>query len=360
MKTKSKLNTLITTFLCLFVLSASVANAKAFKRALIISGGGVSPGVALGIIQGLKDKGWNPDIIITTCGSSIASALLTVYQTNDAALEYAQSQEFQGTLRDIKVHTVSALRMKKVFDRLQYAPGEFPDLFDDDLLNFPETGKDFLPYVKFTAAPGLPRFIMVAGKANFNPDTEMGDKRTDLYTETYFTDTETAKLLQGFQSPIKESFPSSYLQSGTEVITDRTVGEAARASISDPFLINPAHLGSDYYFTGAIDLVPLKLAHELADEVISTTPNGFQDYEDEAVMRAFGFSQRAAANLALQDQTVTFIDPYNVKKVSMVPKNFLIWFHTGVPKIYSHFRNKIQKQYDFGYEQVEDLTLPHD
>jgi predicted acylesterase/phospholipase RssA len=360
MKRELKLNLIIVPLLFLFLFGTLEAQAKAFKRALIISGGGVSPGVALGIIQGLKDKGWNPDVIITTCGSSIASALLNVYPTNDAALEYAQSQEFQGTLRDIKVHTVNALRMKKEFDRLEYAPDEFPDLFGGDLLNFPETGKDFLPDVKFQATEGAPRFIMVAGKANFNPDSDIGDKRTELYTETYFTDSETAKLLQGFKSPIKEAFPGSFLKSSTAVVTDRTVGEAARASISDPFLINPALLGSDYYFTGAIDLVPLKLAHELADEVISTTPNGFEDYEENAVTAAFGFSQREATDLALRDQTVTFIDPYNVKKVSMDPKNFLIWFHTGVPKIYSHFRNKIQKQYDFGYEQVEDLTLPHD
>ncbi|MGZ3743093.1 MAG: hypothetical protein ACXWRA_04460, partial [Pseudobdellovibrionaceae bacterium] len=49
--------------------------AKPFKRVLVISGGGLNPGLALGIIAGVQEKGWRPDLIIATCGAGLGAAI---------------------------------------------------------------------------------------------------------------------------------------------------------------------------------------------------------------------------------------------------------------------------------------------
>ena len=88
------------------------------------------------------------------------------------------------------------------------------------------------------------------------------------FKETYFTDEQTAKLLDGFVSPMASYGPASNVEPETEVRTDLDMTTALRASISDPFLMEPKQIGNDRYLGGITDLYAIELAKSLADSVM--------------------------------------------------------------------------------------------
>jgi predicted acylesterase/phospholipase RssA len=333
------------------VESPSPAPKKPFHRALILSGGGDAPAISLGVIQALSDAGWNPDVIITTCGSSISSSLLMYKGDVKSAMEYIESEEGHSALAQLKVRTKNALTLIKVFAGLRN-PDVDLDLFDHTIAEFPETGQGLFGDTAFTTKATGPRFVMVASRANFSMGDDLSAKKESRFTETYFTDADTAQYLTGFISPMSQ-FPGSFVSPETNVITNRTAGEAMRASISDPFLINPARLGDDYYLTGAIDIVPVALAHQLADEVIATKPGTFKSYENLAIERTFGYKQDDSVAKAVSDPNVTFIQSENRNKVSFDPSNFLIWFHTNLPKNLKKYVRKLEAQFNMGRDEVQ-------
>ncbi|RZA08717.1 MAG: hypothetical protein EOP11_04045, partial [Proteobacteria bacterium] len=90
-------------FLCLSLAIfaspiAQAAPARPFKRALIIGGGGISPGVALGIIEGARAAGYEPDLIIATCGASLGATVSQAIPDGDQALAYLKSATYQQNL----------------------------------------------------------------------------------------------------------------------------------------------------------------------------------------------------------------------------------------------------------------------
>ena len=92
--------------------------------------------------------------------------------------------------------------------------------------------------------------MVVGATAAFSPeDVETPRKGRKLFQETYFTDPEVARLIEGFKSPIGQNYPNSTVSVDTKVFTDLSVGNAASISIRDPFLMKPLRHG-DQYFTG--------------------------------------------------------------------------------------------------------------
>lgn len=73
-------------FLLSLLLLAVCANtasavAKPFNRVLVLTGGSLEFGTYLGVLRGLQKEGWEPDLIVTTCGSSMVAALIQSYPT---------------------------------------------------------------------------------------------------------------------------------------------------------------------------------------------------------------------------------------------------------------------------------------
>ncbi|HXH29860.1 MAG TPA: hypothetical protein VNJ01_03540 [Bacteriovoracaceae bacterium] len=333
--------------------SASWAQEKKFKRALVVGGLGIAPGAALGVIAGLKKKGWIPDVIITTCGASLSSAIYNSFKDDKLALEYAKSAEYQSVVRQATVETKNLLKIKKKFENNTDFT-VIPQIFYTPILNIPEDVPASLPDNTFNQSATGPKLIMIAARAHFGPE-KVGLPRTSLksFTQVFFTDADTALAIEGFQSPIAKNFPMSFVESKTEVMTGISTEEAARASISDPFLTNPAKIGNDYYFTGAVDLFPLELAESLADEVVSNYPiELYEGIGDLAIGVTFGFSQSDMVYKKIQNKKVKWVDLVGIDKLTFDPKpNLLIFLKNGIPKSLENFQKGIQKQWDLGYER---------
>src|SRR4029434_3248766 len=52
------------------------AQTKPFQRALVLTGGGFKFMYECGGDDALVDRGWKPDVIITTCGAAVVGAVI--------------------------------------------------------------------------------------------------------------------------------------------------------------------------------------------------------------------------------------------------------------------------------------------
>ena len=66
--------------------------------------------------------------------------------------------------------------------------------------------------------------------------------------------------------------------------------KAMRISVSDMFYVEPVLYQNQYYAGGAIDLAPIELALEIADEVILEKKNNYTNIEESLVRAVLGFS----------------------------------------------------------------------
>lgn len=335
---------------CTLLLTAKPAEAKKFRRALIIAGGGISPGIGLGILSAAEEAGQMPDVVITTCGSSLSAAIYNAHMNGRNSLNYAKSQTFFNSLNQVRIATPKATDMGAKFDAMLANPNAIPQLFNQLVLSYPENVNAGLPNSTFNSGAG-PRFIMVSSRANFGPGDVGKQKFSSMFTQAFFTDPDTAQALQNFKSALPSG---SLVESNTVTISNANTEVAMRASIADPHLLNPITVGGKYFFTGAVDLFPLELAQSLADEVIVTYPVSlFFGYIDQAFDSSFGFSQNRRVLQALNNKTVKWVDMSGADNIKFDPDPGLT-ITSKIPHNLAGFQQGIQTQFDFGYSRMKE------
>lgn len=349
-----------TYFFLFFFIFTLEATAKPFRKALVIGGGGVTPGVALGMIAGAKAAGYHPDVIITTCGASLGAALYSSFSSTGEALKYARSQAFHRKLQELThLNSYFAFGLRKKMKWTFENPNAIPPIFTDTILEIPRDVSGILPQEKFPTAKNKSKLIVVAARALFGPDDQK-KVSTQKYSfkETYFTDAQTARHLGEQVSAVHELFPFSRVSPLTETATP-PLSVAVRASITDPFYINPVKWDGSYFWGGAINLFPLETAQSLADEVLVNFPVGlYSHYEDLAIYSTFGFAQSDRTQSASRKTDVKWMDGSGTASLAMDPTLFGFLFNEMVPDNYDAYSALIQKQYRFGYQRaVEAVQL---
>lgn len=336
-------------------LSGFVAQAKPFKRVLVISGGGINPGVAVGIIAGVQASGWKPDLIIATCGAGIGGIVNNSEKAIDASFKLMKSKQFYEALSQVQIETSSGLKLVKKLD-IAKNTSIYPDIFENLLLHAPNEFPKIIKTTEFNRDPAHAKLILVSSKANFDPK-DVGQLRRNhpLFQQVYFTDSDTAKHLHGWNLPDQFAYPNTTVQKDTLAVSNYDLISAMRAGIADPYLLNPSILDGNYYFTGAVDLYPIDLAVALGDEVVTTYPaNLFQDYEDTAFMSGFGFKQTDRALEAIQHKDVKWIDIYGLDDLSFNPKREMVSMKSGIPSTYTEFEGMISQQWSFGFDRAKE------
>ena len=339
---------LLVTF-CFLAVGAHQAEAKKFQRALVIAGGGISPGVALGILAAAEENGWIPDVVITTCGSSLSTSIYNAYKNSRDSLAYAQSPVFHQGLSQIRIQTPDVRVLQARIEHMEKNHGTIPPIFDKVIMSLPNTVEMSLPDTRFNSGAG-PRFVMIGAKASFGPGDVGRPINSKIFTEVFFTDPDTAQALQGFQSTLP-----GYVAAQTQVLTNVSTQDAVRNSIADPLFLNPSILNGSYFFTGAIDLYPLDVAHHLADEVVATYPISlFKDYEDTAFKAAFGFTQTSRAVHTVTNNRVKWIDLSGVEPLRFDPTNSGFTLYSQVPAQLGAFQQGILAQFNFGRQRMAE------
>jgi patatin-like phospholipase len=322
---------------------------KPFQRALVLTGGGFKFMYEFGVYDALVDRGWKPDVIITTCGAAVVGAMILGVPDRTERLAMLQSPTMLAAFRSFKLKRGGFRDIERLIRKLsRYQTGwqtrsdVVPDLFnltffDDDSIPLPFWHKPFTD-----RRPDDPHIVVVGATAAFTPnDVETPRRGRKLYQETYFTDPEVAKLLEGFQSPIAQAYPNSAVALDTRVFTDFSVGDAASISIRDPFLMKPLRRGDQYFTGGNIDLYPLELARHLASEVVMTFNTGMVDFELLAIDVTLGYNMNDRLRTITGRDVDHWVDATGIKSrdFTLDPK-----LRRGFPKLFELKENYPQDQ----------------
>jgi predicted acylesterase/phospholipase RssA len=319
--------------LCLLLACVAAplpAQAKPFKRALVLTGGGFKFLYFVGMYDALVDGGQQPDLIIATCGAAIAAALIQAEPDRDRRLLLLQSPELLQAVRSFRLARGGVRDLELLIRKVsRYDTGwrtgsdVVPDLFS--LAFYDEDPVSLRGWQRtFTDRPGSAPRLLIIGAALGTDPTQVETLRNgrSLYREVYFTDPDVAAHLVGFRSLIGLKYPGSAVGVETITRTDFTVGDAAMVSIRDPFLFRPILRDGSYFTGGNVNLYPLELARHLADEVTMTFNTAFNGFEQLAIRVSLGYDM----NERLRDVTASPVDRWidatlaGVKEFSMDPR----------------------------------------
>jgi hypothetical protein len=342
------------TFL-LLVLSFQLS-AKPFRRVLVLAGGSLSTATYTSIAEHMKMYGKKPDAIIATCGSSIASVIYSSFENNrEGQLRFLESSTFQNLLLSARVVMTDVFEIKKMIDPV--TPKILETMFDQYILEAPTDIR--LPEAIDEFPTRGTRLIIGAGRILFQPGRGVPNSKY-LFQETYFTDSNTAKYLRGKNSAIAKMYPNSRVMPTIGVKTGVDPMLAARASISDPILINPGIVDGSYYLTGGINLYPIEMAKELADEVYVTYPLKFKQYQSDIVVNSFGYSALDRQKKVSEMTGVHWID-LTGRDESFEPSAFMLFtVKSGVPKNPSTFARKTEGMWNFGWRKAYEAVTQED
>lgn len=306
------------------------AQAKPFKRALVLTGGGFKFLYFVGMYDALVDSGQQPDLIIATCGAAVAAALIQGEPDRDRRLHLLQSPELLQAVRSFRLVRGGVRDLELLIRKVsRYDTGwrtrsdVIPDLFslalyDTDPVSLPGWERSFTDRLE-----GAPHLLIVGAQLDVDPSqVETSRNGRGLYREVYFTDPEVAVHLQGVRSAIGLRYPGSAVSPETITRTDFSVGDAALVSIRDPFLFRPVHRDGTYFIGGNVNLYPLELARHLADEVTMTFNTAFNGFERLAIRVSLGYDM----NQRLREITASPVDRWidatlaGVKQFAMDPR----------------------------------------
>lgn len=342
------------------------SHAEKYKRAMVFAGGQLATAVHIGMLDAAVERGMPPDLIIGTCGGSMAAAMVAAYPDQQERLVYLFGSEF-FQLYNGMVRFNSMTKALRVLWSMNHFDS-YPNIFDHFVLHIPMLSGTSWDQTPINQPRQGPSILLVAGKVLKGREIiGVKDDQGDFFQEVHFTDAKTAHKIQGFASPMAVSQPdSARIVPEISVDTEMNLYPAVRASGADPFLTELPVYKGQRYITGAINIQPVELAASLADEVIMRYPLDMPDQEFNYLKGIFGFDprQRAreVANKGLVNFWVDFTDwDDHYKNFGFFPhfsmKKMVTLKGTsddGVPDNLIEFQKKIKAQYQYGYERMQE------
>ncbi|KFF05096.1 patatin-like phospholipase family protein [Flavobacterium reichenbachii] len=335
-----------------------------YKRVIVFSGGGTRFAMYCGMFAAFEDKGLSPDLIIGVCGGSIAATIINSFQTNIQRKNYLQSRELfefiQNTklTKERKLHRIGWYSFKKNYSKNR-APS-IENVFDNYLVDMPQDLSSKLPSLSAAFGSNIP-CIIIGSEILFEPaDCGKARENKKLYKKILFTDAITAQKIDLNKIKIQsENYNLSAIDSSISVLTDVSMRQAMRISVSDMFYVQPAKYQNHYYAGGALDLTPIELASEMADTIIFEKKNNYSTIEESLVRAVLGFSgnerleeiqKKFKINYSIDttNATQSLKGQYCQKKIDW--KNFEVKIE--LPHSYEQFVKDMQVQWQYGYDKA--------
>lgn len=373
--------------LAFFALAAKMAQANfpqengkpPFKRAMVFSGGGFSAASFIGMYDAAIEAGIQPDVIFGTCGSSISASVIAAFPDQRERIQFMLSPTFQRFLRLPKpklglLNGGLGLYIDSYLDGYNIVP----EIFTKTLFYLPRFNRVSREFHRRIQQRGDgPRVVILAAETRtLKPDmearpwwpTKKHGSQGRYFSETVFTDADTARYFQGLRSTVNRQFPGSRIARRLNVITDWSYYNAVRASISEPFLLNPHHDPNTdrYYFGSFVNLYPYELARRLADEIIMTYAGPSDDTSNRQIFRTYGFQPNHMLYCVSKrpvDRWVDFTDKAEVDyKVGMgytleIDPGDLPGvgsFKNNVPEDLKEYRKRTMTLYNYGYQRMKE------
>jgi hypothetical protein len=266
-----------------------------FQRAILFSGFGPDWFIYLGMYDAAVDAGYTPDVILASSGGAVAAAFIAAYPDRATRWAVLRSPELHQLVMGPhverpQVFPLFARALGWTFRSLVYAHHP-PDLFAPPVISFPtRTGLAEL-YGKFPTEAARPKVILVAALLDADFSKRAWTERKS-FTEAWFTDSATGKLLAGRDSAIGQRFPNSFVRPCGIVPEEVSLFDALRASTAEPYMTAPALVNGRYYTGGGLNVWPVELAQSIARRVMVPRTSFFRGLYEVATHSSFGFCQQ--------------------------------------------------------------------
>lgn len=326
---------------------------------MVFSGGGFQSALFLGMLDGLESSGVNVNAIVGTCGGAVAAVIAHVLPTHEERRQFIQSEEYyQFLLSPQPTGSASIVSLIQLLLRIhsdRNFSDRLPNLFEHFLFEIPFKSQIAKFEKKFSNDSPI-QIVLVAAELEYGPPEVAAGVRFEgrkFYKQVFFTSEKMAPLLEGYLSAVALEFPSSAIRPETEIRLQDNLDTAARASIADPYLMNPMKLDGKYYLTGAIDLYPIEVAHRLAENVVMTYDETFDStIELPVIYNTFRYNNNDRLKTVHSQYANYWIDRTDsgkwYKKFGFSPGLFGGKIKSRVPMDRKIFMEKIQAQWDWG------------
>lgn len=327
---------------------------------MVMAGGGFRFGIYLGMYAAACDAGKTPDLLLASCGGSIAAAL--IHREPDVVRQKAwlaspEMYSFWAGITPAPTATLGRVLggvARRALDT-RAAP-RVPDLFNHYLHALPPLPA--LPQPAIGSAQQGPDVALVGSRLLYTA-AEVGQPRGQrtLFAQTVFCQTRAAQLVEGMPAPL----------GGTEwgntavaplVATDTTMQleVAARISVSDMYYFACHPQGGAHYMGGVVDLFPIELAHRLAHQVVMEFKAPFDQLMSVPAWRAvLGTDANQRLRQVHAQHADVWIDTSDIMQALSKPymRNVLDWRKNRVrlehTPSYAEFVQHMDDHWNYGY-----------
>ncbi|MEO7493845.1 MAG: patatin-like phospholipase family protein [Massilia sp.] len=335
---------------------------KKYQRCLVMAGGGFRFSYYLGIHAAAVEAGKQPDLLLASCGGSIAAAIIQALPTDAERIDWVSSPamyEFMRGLQSTARAAITRSFVHAVKRRLASARAELiPDLFDDYFFELPAD----LPLPAVNPDPHVDVAI-VGGKLLYEPE-DVGQPRAGrkLFAETVFGGPRVAGVLEGMAAPMgTPAWGDTAIAPRLVTDTGMPIADAVRISISDMFYFRCHSRAGDHYMGGVIDLFPIELANRLADHVMIEMKSPFNQALAIPALRAvLGVDGNARLRHIHDQHADVWIDTSDVEKVlhGSGVRKILSWRENRIRLVvagdHARYAADVRAQWDYGYRRAKE------
>ncbi|WP_201610804.1 patatin-like phospholipase family protein [Psychrobacter submarinus] len=302
----------------------SLLESKPYQRVQLFSGGGYRFGYYLGSYAALCEYGLKPDLILATCGGSLASLLVNIAPDPEDLKLLIESKALYNVVKSSQHRqdfTLSAKQQKPSYfyqglKRLGLSTSASRTLKLHQRETYDELLAELHNFAMFEIADEttwLDELIQLQPSLDMNasPDTAIIASRL-VPTEDSLKQTPQAKNLQLAAKLQEVLFTPAHLRACIDkqtlacpthryaplrikkqihLVTDCDIAQAVRASMADMYYLQPTFIeGLGWSLGGVIDLTPIELAAQFGNSVFAETKAGYDKVlAAPAIQRIFGF-----------------------------------------------------------------------
>ena len=363
-----------------------------FSRSMVLSGANFNSPMHIAFYDAAVDSLGPIDLVVGSCGGGMAAALINLFPDRQNRKDFIESSEFHQFLLQFDYNRISTTTILNhladlsrdgdydeeddYYDFEERRGLEYPNLFSLAMLRVPAKLRSATLDRPFSRKI---RTIIMGSRVNYDLEKQAGQPVPEgsrkLYTESYFTDAQTATWLKGLKSYVGEKVPGSFLSEEVEIRSDVSVLDAARASVTDPYLVSPALVNGEYYTAGSVNIDPINVARHLSKEVVTRYGTRFDEMVETPTLRhVYNYNPNQVRRLAYgqkvdywidgsaeMDQIDTFAPKIEFDPRGLIPFNGkpLVIFSGSIPKDYAQYRQMVKDQYQNAYDRAEEsLSYP--
>jgi hypothetical protein len=331
-----------------------------YQRCMVMAGGGFRFGYYLGMHAAAEDSGMAPDIILASCGGSLAAAIIQALPDAAQRKQWLASQAMYDFLCKLRaapharpLPVLGAALLRKLSrGRARHVP----DVFDDYLFELPPT----LPLPEQAPARQGVDLAIVAAKLLFSRE-HAGQARGEraLFAEVVLGPERASGLLQGWQAPASApAWSCGAVAPGLLVDCTMPLADAVRSSITD-MLYFPCHAhNGDYYMGGVIDLFPIEIAHGLARHVtMEAKPPFGQALAIPALRTVLGIDGNARLRHVHSQHAHAWVDTSDISSAlrGSGMRKRIDWFGNRIrlemPHTFAEYGKDVEAQWQYGYQR---------